>query len=56
MNYKVKAELANGKQYYNVMAEIAPNCWEVKKVFRTKDAAQEYIQELNAYGEKNERQ
>ena len=60
MNYKIVPELVRGMLVYNVyvaMPEDSTNVsvqinWVLKRTFKTRKAAQEYVQELNAYGDK----
>ena len=60
MNYRIKPEIVRGRLVYNVyeaMAEAQSNGsmqvdWVLRRSFKTPKAAQEYVQELNAYGEK----
>ena len=60
MNYKIVPEFMRGMLVYNVyvaVTEAQSNGsmqvdWVLKRSFITPRAAQEYVQELNAYGEK----
>jgi len=60
MNYRIKPEIVRGRLVYNVyeaMAEAQSNGsmqvdWVLRRSFKTPKAAQEYVQELNAYGDK----
>ena len=60
MNYRIKPEIVSGVLVYNVyeaVTEAQSNGsmqvdWVLRRSFRTPKAAQEYVQELNAYGDK----
>ena len=60
MNYRIKPEIVRGVLVYNVyesVTEAQSNGsmqvdWVLRRSFKTPKAAQEYVQELNAYGEK----
>ena len=60
MDYKIKPEIVRGVLVYNVyesVTEAQSNGsmqvdWVLRRSFKTPMAAQEYVQELNAYGEK----
>ena len=60
MDYKIKPEIVRGVLVYNVyepVTEAQSNGsmkvnWVLRRSFKTPKAAQEYAQELNAYGEK----
>lgn len=60
MNYRIKPEIVRGVLVYNVyeaVTEAQTNGsmqvdWVLRRSFKTRKAAQEYVQELNAYGEK----
>ena len=60
MDYKIKPEIVRGILVYNVyvaVTEAQSNGsmqvdWVLRRSFKTPKAAQEYVQELNAYGEK----
>lgn len=60
MDYRIKPEIVRGILVYNVyesVTEAQSNGsmqvdWVLRRSFKTPKAAQEYVQELNAYGEK----
>lgn len=60
MNYKIVPEFMRGMLVYNVYVAVPEDStnvsvqinWVLKRSFITPRAAQEYVQELNAYGEK----
>ena len=60
MDYKIKPEIVRGILVYSVyepVTEAQSNGsmqvdWVLRRSFKTPKAAQEYVQELNAYGEK----
>lgn len=60
MNYRIKPEIVRGVLVYNVyesVTEAQSNGsmqvdWVLRRSFKTPKAAQEYVQELNAYGDK----
>ena len=60
MNYKIVPEFMRGMLVYNVYVAVPEDStnvsvqitWVLKRSFITRSAAQEYVQELNAYGEK----
>jgi hypothetical protein len=60
MDYKIIPEIVRGMLVYNVyesVTEAQSNGsmqidWVLLRSFKTPKAAQEYVQELNAYGEK----
>lgn len=60
MNYKIRPEIARGILVYSVyepVTEAQSNGsmqvdWVLRRSFKTPKAAQEYVQELNAYEKK----
>ena len=60
MEYKIVPEFMRGVLVYNVYVAVPEDStnvsvqinWVLKRSFITRSAAQEYVQELNAYGEK----
>lgn len=60
MNYRINPEFVRSRLVYNVyeaVTEAQSNGsmqvdWVLRCSFKTPKAAQEYVQELNAYGEK----
>lgn len=60
MNYKINPEFVRGRLVYNVYESVTETqsngstqvTWVLRRSFKTLKAAQEYVQELNAYGEK----
>lgn len=60
MNYRIKPEIVRGILVYNVYKSVTGAQsngmmqvdWVLRRSFKTLKAAQEYVQELNAYGEK----
>jgi hypothetical protein len=60
MSYRINPEFVRGRLVYNVyksVTEAQTNGsmqvdWVLRRSFKTLKAAQEYVQELNAYGEK----
>lgn len=60
MDYKINPEFVRGRLVYNVyepVTEAQSNGsmqidWVLRHSFTTRKAAQEYVQELNAYGDK----
>lgn len=60
MDYKIRSEFVRGRLVYNVyeaVTEAQSNGtmqvdWVLQRSFKTPKAAQEYVQELNAYGDK----
>ena len=60
MNYKIVPEFMRGMLVYNVYVAVPEDStnvsvqinWVLRRSFKTPKAAQEYVQELNAYGEK----
>lgn len=60
MDYKIVPEFMRGMLVYNVYVAVPEDStnvsvqinWVLKRSFITRSAAQEYVQELNAYGEK----
>ena len=59
-DYKIVPEFMRGMLVYNVYVAVPEDStnvsvqinWVLKRSFITRSAAQEYVQELNAYGEK----
>lgn len=58
MSYRIKPEIVRGVLVYNVYEAVTEAQastqvdWVLRRSFKTPKAAQEYVQELNAYGEK----
>ena len=60
MNYRINPEFVRGMLVYNVYVAVPEALsnglmqvdWVLRCSFKTLKAAQEYVQELNAYGDK----